>query len=29
VNATSGVITGGWATPGEGRSAVFSLFYSF
>ena len=28
-NATSGVITGGWATPGEGRSAIFSLFYSF
>lgn len=29
VNATSGVVTGGWATPGEGRSAVFSLFYNF
>ncbi len=29
VNATSGVITGGWATPGEARSAVASLFYSF
>jgi catecholate siderophore receptor len=29
VNATSGAITGGWATPGEGRSAVLSLFYSF
>lgn len=29
VNATSGIVTGGWATPGEGRSAVFSLFYSF
>ena len=29
VNATSGAITGGWATPGEARSAVFSLFYSF
>jgi catecholate siderophore receptor len=29
VNATSGVITGGWATPGDRRSAVFSLFYSF
>lgn len=29
VNATSGVITGGWATPGDARSAVFSLFYSF
>jgi len=29
VNATSGVITGGWATPGEARSAIFSLYYSF
>ena len=29
VNATSGAVTGGWATPGEGRSAVLSLFYSF
>jgi catecholate siderophore receptor len=29
VNATSGAITGGWATPGEGRSAVLSLFYAF
>ena len=29
VNATSGVITGGWASPGETRSAVFSLVYSF
>jgi catecholate siderophore receptor len=29
INATSGAITGGWATPGEGRSAVASLFYSF
>ncbi|MBS0504410.1 MAG: TonB-dependent receptor [Proteobacteria bacterium] len=29
VNATSGVITGGWATPGEARSAVFSIVYSF
>jgi catecholate siderophore receptor len=29
VNATSGVVTGGWAAPGEGRSAVLSLFYSF
>jgi catecholate siderophore receptor len=29
VNATSGTITGGWATPGEGRSAVLSVFYSF
>ncbi|GAO38415.1 putative TonB-dependent receptor [Sphingomonas changbaiensis NBRC 104936] len=29
VNASSGVITGGWAAPGETRSAVFSLIYSF
>jgi len=29
VNATTGAISGGWATPGEGRSAVLSLFYSF
>lgn len=29
VNATSGAITGGWAVPGEARSAVLSLFYSF
>lgn len=28
-NASTGAITGGWATPGEGRSAVLSLFYSF
>ena len=28
-NAASGAITGGWATPGEDRSAVLSLFYSF
>ena len=28
-NATTGAITGGWAMPGEGRSAVLSLFYSF
>ncbi|HYI38829.1 MAG TPA: TonB-dependent receptor [Allosphingosinicella sp.] len=28
-NATSGAITGGWAMPGERRSAVLSLFYSF
>jgi catecholate siderophore receptor len=25
----NGAITGGWATPGEGRSAVLSVFYSF
>ncbi|MGN6690780.1 MAG: TonB-dependent receptor [Sphingopyxis sp.] len=24
-----GAVTGGWATPGEARSAVFSLFYNF
>ncbi|HEU4967993.1 TonB-dependent receptor [Sphingomonas sp.] len=29
VNATSGIVTGGWAAPGEARSAVFSLVYSF
>jgi catecholate siderophore receptor len=29
VNATTGAIGGGWAAPGEGRSAVASLFYSF
>lgn len=29
VNATSGVVTGGWAMPGDTRSAVLSLFYSF
>jgi catecholate siderophore receptor len=29
VNATSGVITGGWASPGEARQATLSLFYSF
>jgi len=29
VNATSGVITGGWATPGESRQATLSLYMSF
>lgn len=29
INATTGAISGGWATPGDARSAVFSLFYSF
>jgi catecholate siderophore receptor len=29
VNATTGVVTGGWAMPGEARSARLSLFYSF
>ena len=24
-----GAVSGGWATPGDARSAVFSLFYSF
>ncbi|KQM67464.1 TonB-dependent receptor [Sphingomonas sp. Leaf17] len=29
VNATTGAVSGGWATPGERRQAVLSLFYSF
>ena len=29
ISATTGAITGGWALPGERRSAVLSLFYSF
>ncbi len=29
VNATTGAITGGWAAPGEGRSVVLGVFYSF
>lgn len=29
INATTGAISGGWATPGEGRSGVLSLFYGF
>ena len=29
INAASGVVTGGWAMPGDRRSAVLSLFYSF
>jgi catecholate siderophore receptor len=28
INVTTGAISGGWATPGEARSAVLSLFYS-
>ena len=24
-----GAVSGGWATPGDARSAVFSLFYNF
>jgi catecholate siderophore receptor len=26
---TGGAVSGGWATPGDARSAVFSLFYNF
>jgi catecholate siderophore receptor len=26
---SGGAVSGGWATPGESRSAVFSLFYNF
>lgn len=29
VNGTTGAVTGGWAVPGEARSAVLSAFYSF
>ena len=29
INATTGAISGGWATPSERRSATFSLFYNF
>jgi len=29
VSATTGAMGNGWAAPGEGRSAVLSLFYSF
>ncbi|WP_375271805.1 TonB-dependent receptor [Sphingomonas sp.] len=29
INATTGVVSGGWAAPGERRQAVLSLFYSF
>ena len=29
VSAATGIVTGGWATPGDARSAVFSLFYNF
>jgi catecholate siderophore receptor len=29
VSATTGAVTGGWASPGEARSAVFSIVYSF
>jgi len=29
ITAATGVVSGGWATPGEARSARLSLFYSF
>ncbi|ANI78368.1 TonB-dependent receptor [Sphingobium sp. EP60837] len=29
ISATNGVVSGGWVTPGEGRAARLSLFYSF
>lgn len=29
VNATTGVVTGGWAIPGDRRQATLSLFYNF
>jgi catecholate siderophore receptor len=29
VNPTTGAVTGGWAVPGDRRSAVLSLFYNF
>lgn len=29
VSATNGVVSGGWATPGEARAGRLSLFYSF
>ena len=29
VSATTGAVTGGWAVPGDRRSAVLSLFYNF
>ncbi|MFS0736669.1 TonB-dependent receptor [Sphingomonas sp. 1P06PA] len=29
LNATTGAVTGGWAAPGDRRSATFSLFYNF
>ncbi|PCD03467.1 TonB-dependent siderophore receptor [Sphingomonas spermidinifaciens] len=29
LNATTGVVAGGWATPGDRRQATLSLFYSF
>jgi catecholate siderophore receptor len=29
VNATTGIVSGGWALPGEGRSATLTISYSF
>lgn len=29
VSSSTGVVSGGWATPGEARAARFSVFYSF
>lgn len=29
VNATTGIVTGGWAVPGDRRQATLSLFYNF
>lgn len=29
ISSTTGIVSGGWATPGEARAARFSLFYSF
>lgn len=29
VSATTGAVTGGWAVPGDARSAVLNVFYSF
>jgi catecholate siderophore receptor len=29
VNATTGAVSGGWATPGDRRQAVLSLYYNF
>ena len=29
INATTGAISGGWATPGDRRSVVLSVFYNF
>ncbi len=29
INATTGVVTGGWAIPGDRRQATLSLFYNF